>query len=64
MFIPDSVFCGQSQFSGNIVMSFTKGSFVNSFIMRKDEHVMSLRAFEELRKKAGLPPGDSEAGRL
>lgn len=59
MQIPDDLIPGLSEHTGPVLIYFVKGRVVRGFALRKDEFVTSLRALEEVRKKAGLPVSDA-----
>lgn len=54
MEIPDNLFPGLKYHTGPVIIFLIKGSPKRGFALRKDEYVTSVRAEEEMRKKAGL----------
>ncbi|HGY5131725.1 MAG: hypothetical protein E6997_11710 [Citrobacter sp.] len=59
MQIPDDLIPELPEHTGPVLIYFVKGRVVRGFALRKDEFVTSLRALEEVRKKAGLPVSDA-----
>ncbi|EBV2387099.1 hypothetical protein F3R36_04425 [Salmonella enterica subsp. enterica] len=58
MQIPDELIPGLPEHTGPVLIYVVKGRVERGFALRKDEFVTSLRALEEVRKKAGLPVSD------